>query len=169
MTMEEFLDLMEVNLEEAFVVPLTGRRVVNIEEMRKLIAEMRDSFPEQFQKAKFIVRDRDAILDKANHQAELIIKQAQARAQALIEEQEVMRQARANAREVTTAAQAESQVLLDNAHGREAEMRRDAFQYVDAMLQHTEKTLSKSQEELAKIQHEVQSKKELLEKNRGNA
>lgn len=172
MTIDELLNLMEDNLEDAFVVPLTGRRMVNADKMQELIDQMRANLPPQIQKAKAIVGDRDAIVDKARKKADALVQEAEARARVMVNKEEVVKQSQSYAREVAATADAKAketaaeaaknaEEVMKHARQQAGEMRHNALRFSEDVLRQTEMVLERGYEEVKAVRAGV------LEKSKG--
>ena len=126
MNVEELLDLMEETLEAGTAVPFAaGKRVVDVDRMRDIIDEVRES--------KKIVNDREQILKNAHVEAESVIQQAEERARALVSEQEIVKRSQQRVVEILTAAQTQNK-----------EIRRQTSLYCEEVLKRSEEVLVKS-------------------------
>ena len=134
MNVTELLDTIEDALEESAGMPLSGgKRIVNVEQIRDYLDEIRANLPGELRQAQQIVNDRAQILDSANAQAQVIVKKAEERARVLVSEAEIVRAAQQRAAEITSAAQSESRTL-----------RQTVTDYCDNMLKNTEDTMTEN-------------------------
>ena len=134
MNVTELLDTIEDALEESAGMPLSGgKRIVDVEQMRDYLDEIRANLPGELRQAQQIVNDRAQILDSANAQAQVIVKKAEERARVLVSEAEIVRAAQQRAAEITSAAQSESRTL-----------RQTVTDYCDNMLKNTEDTMTEN-------------------------
>ena len=121
MNVNELLDTIEDALEEGANVPLSGgKKIVDVEQIRDLLDEIRANLPGELRQAQQIVNDRAQIVETANAQAQVIVKKAEERARILTSE----------AADITTAAQNEVRTL-----------RQTVTDYCDNMLRNTEETM----------------------------
>ena len=75
MNVNELLDTIEDALEESASVPLSGgKRIVDVEQIRDYLDEVRAALPGELRQAQQIVNDRAQIVDSANAQAQAIVK-----------------------------------------------------------------------------------------------
>ena len=75
MNVNELLDTIEDALEESANVPLSGgKRIVDVEQIRDYLDEVRAALPGELRQAQQIVNDRAQIVDSANAQAQAIVK-----------------------------------------------------------------------------------------------
>ena len=134
MNVNELLDTIEDALEEGANVPLSGgKKIVDVEQIRDYLDEIRANLPGELRQAQQIVNDRAQILDSANAQAQVIVKKAEERARVLVSEAEIVRAAQQRAAEITSAAQSESRTL-----------RQTVTDYCDNMLKNTEDTMTEN-------------------------
>jgi vacuolar-type H+-ATPase subunit H len=126
------LQQLEQLVLEAKSMPLSSSVLVNRDEVLQMLADMQESLPEEIKQARWIVKDREDLLNKARAEGERIVEQAH-------EEQRRM----ALKEEVARRADAEAQSILEDAQDRADAMRREAEDYVDAKLAQFEITLRK--------------------------
>ena len=109
MNVNELLDTIEDALEEGANVPLSGgKKIVDVEQIRDYLDEIRANLPGELRQAQQIVNDRAQIVETANAQAQAIVKKAEERARILVSEAEIVKAAQQRAGEITTAAQNEA-------------------------------------------------------------
>ena len=131
MNVNELLDTIEDALEEGANVPLSGgKKIVDVEQIRDYLDEIRANLPGELRQAQQIVNDRAQIVETANAQAQAIVKKAEERARILVSEAEIVKAAQQRAGEITTAAQNEARTL-----------RQTVTDYCDNMLKNTEETM----------------------------
>ena len=121
MNVNELLDTIEDALEEGANVPLSGgKKIVDVEQIRDLLDEIRANLPGELRQAQQIVNDR----------AQIVVKKAEERARILTSEAEIVKAAQQRAAEITTTAQNEVRTL-----------RQTVTDYCDNMLRNTEETM----------------------------
>ena len=131
MNVNELLDTIEDALEESANVRLSGgKRIVDVEEIRDYLDEVRAALPGELRQAQQIVNDRAQIVDSANAQAQAIVKKAEERARILVSDAEIVKAAQQRASEITSAAQTEARTL-----------RQTVTDYCENMLRTTEDTM----------------------------
>lgn len=131
MNVNELLDTIEDALEESASVPLSGgKRIVDVEQIRDYLDEVRAALPGELRQAQQIVNDRAQIVDSANAQAQAIVKKAEERARILVSDAEIVKAAQQRAAEITVAAQTEARTL-----------RQTVTDYCENMLRTTEDTM----------------------------
>ena len=131
MNINELLDTIEDALEESANMPLSGgKRIVDVDQIRDYLDEVRANLPGELRQAQAIVNDRAQIVDSANAQAQAIVRKAEERARVLVSESEIVKTAQQRASEIMAQAQAESRTL-----------RQTTADYCDNMLKTTEETM----------------------------
>lgn len=100
--------------------------------------------PEEIDLARKVLEERDAILDEAHKEAELIAARADEAYQARIREAEETREAMVNETEVMQQASAEAGQILADAHRVDVEYRMKARDYTDDLLGQTEGNLNEA-------------------------
>ena len=134
MNVNELLDTIEDALEESAGMPLSGgKRIVDVEQIRDYLDEVRAALPGELRQAQQIVNDRAQIVDSANAQAQAIVKKAEERARILVSDAEIVKAAQQRASEITSAAQTEARTV-----------RQTVTDYCDNMLKTTEETMAEN-------------------------
>ena len=133
MNVNELLDTIEDALEESAGMPLSGgKRIVDVEQIRDYLDEVRSNLPVELRQAQSIVSDRAQLIESANAQAQAIVKKAEERARILVSEAEIVKAAQQRASEIVSAAQTEARTV-----------RQTVTDYCDNMLKTTEETMAK--------------------------
>ena len=123
MNVNELLDTIEDLLEESTGMPLSGgKRIVDVEQIRDYLDDIRANLPVELRQAQSIVSDRAQLIESANAQAQAIVKKAEERARILVSEAEIV-----------SAAQTEARTV-----------RQTVTDYCDDMLKTTEETMSEN-------------------------
>ncbi|HEY5517689.1 MAG TPA: ATPase [Coriobacteriia bacterium] len=126
------IDRIEESMDTGRSIPLMRGRLVDIEKVYEIIDEIRGNFPDELKQARWIVKERQEMLEEAEKEANRILEEARDRADSMASEQEVVRRA---------AEQAAS--ILDEARQQEREIRLGAEDYADEMLANLEVNLGK--------------------------
>ncbi len=94
--------------------PLSGggsKKIIDADAAYEILDDIKRSLPDEFQKARRILRERDEILDSAEEEANHIVKDAEDKANTLASEQEVVRLANNAAEDVRRHAEEEARKL----------------------------------------------------------
>jgi len=133
MSIEEILEEMESLLLEAARVPFTNKRLLEEDDLGRLIDELRDSLPGELMEANKIISDRQQLLEQAQKDAQSIVEQAKTYINKLTDESNIMRQAQEQAAEIVQRARKTSH-----------ELQTDSFGYADDVFGYMEETLTKA-------------------------
>ncbi len=129
-SIEEILENMDDLLDNSKSLPFTSKILIDAEQMRELINDVRLNIPQEIKRAKVIDFDRERILKSAEEQAETIIRNAETKKDAMISEQEITKEAKKRAVEILNKAQNTSK-----------EVRAALDQYVEKRLTDVESEL----------------------------
>ncbi len=119
----ELLDEIEEVLETASGFPLTGKVLVDAEEIRDILKEIRVELPDEIQQAQWIKNERQRILDEAKREYESTMKDAKLQAESLIENDDITMKAKVRAEEIMRFAETSSKNL-----------KLSTFDYIDSSL-----------------------------------
>jgi hypothetical protein len=126
-------------LDSARSMPLSASVMVNREEFGEILQDAIDGLPEELRQARWLLKERDEVLQRADREAERIIDVARVRAERMVERTEVVREARRTAEDV-----------VDEAGRVAAQMRLEAEDYVDRKLAAFEVVLDRTMQQVAK-------------------
>jgi cell division septum initiation protein DivIVA len=126
------LDRLEDAIAQATKVPLTGKVLLDPDELLSLMDEMRELLPQEIRDANRVARDREAILTEARDQAESTVREAQALAARLTAEHSVAQEAQKQADE-----------LIDQAKRVAREIRQNALEWADELFGRVQPDLEK--------------------------
>ncbi|MCD8007273.1 MAG: ATPase [Oscillospiraceae bacterium] len=147
MTIDEILEMMDEILDKAITVPFSNKKsLVDTEQLRDCIDNIRYNLPTEIRKAKEMVADRSTIIKEANDKAEQIIKDAEEKAKKIVSEEEIVKQARAAAQDITAQS-----------HAMDLQIKRAMVEKLDGILSDTEKSLNKSLSEVKAARETVKA------------
>jgi len=126
------IDRIEEAMDSGRSVPLMRGRLIDIDKVYEIIDEIRGNFPDELKQARWIVKERQEMLEEAEKEANRILEEARDRADAMAAEQEVVRRANEQAA-----------AILDDSRAQEREIRLGAEDYADEMLANLEVNLGK--------------------------
>ena len=89
----ELLEELEDLVDEATGLPLTGKIMVDAEEIFQIVREIRLALPDDVQQAKWIRDERDRILAEAKTEYERIIREAKKQADLMVEKDVITQRA----------------------------------------------------------------------------
>ncbi|MCL5291083.1 MAG: ATPase [Actinobacteria bacterium] len=126
------IDRLEDLIANSRKVPLAGSVIINEQSLYDLIDELRAAMPDELKQARWIVKERQEMIEEAEKEANRIVEEARDKADRMASEMEVVKIAEKKATDVVEAAQA-----------REREIRLGAEDYADEMLANLEVNLGK--------------------------
>ena len=85
----ELLEEIEEIVDTAAGFPLTGKIMIDSEELLEIVREIRSELPDEIQQAQWIKNERERIMEEAKTQYEKIIEDAQKQAEALVESNDI--------------------------------------------------------------------------------
>ena len=111
MTVLDLLDEIEEIVETSSAVPLTNKIMVDGNELREIVKEIRQSLPDDVQQAKWIKEQKNNILSEAKQEYEKIQVEAKKHADYLVDEHEIVLKAQKKADDIQKNAQEFSTML----------------------------------------------------------
>ncbi|MEX1177705.1 MAG: hypothetical protein WEB09_04520 [Nitriliruptor sp.] len=130
---EAQLHQLERLVGEAKAVPLSASIMVNRAEVEGLVADIRDALPEELTQARWVVKERDEILERAEVDGARMLEETRVEQARLVSREEVVR-----------AADREAARIVDEASEHARQIRLEAEDYVDAKLANFEIVLTKT-------------------------
>ena len=127
------------SLDAARSMPLSASVMLNRDEFGEVLQRAIDGLPEELRQARWLLKERDEVLQRAEHEAARIIDVARVRAERMVERTEVVREARRAAEDT-----------IDQAGRLAAQMRLEAEDYVDRKLASFEVVLDRTMQQVAK-------------------
>ena len=124
------LESIEDMLENSKTLPFTNKAVLDKEELLDIIKEIRLKLPEELKQAKVIKEEHDRIIEKANEEAQDIVKEAENRIISMIDEHEI-----------TKKAYEQKNKIIENANDMAREISNGTKAYADNILAGVQVTL----------------------------
>lgn len=144
---DDILDMMDDMLDNASTVPFSVKKsIIDCDQMRDYINEIRLNLPQEIKQAKLIVRDRQTIINDANKEADSIVRRAEDRAKVIVSNDEITKAAKARAVEMVNQAQAKSK-----------EIKNAANKYIDDVLVQAEECLQANLADIRKTRQAVKA------------
>lgn len=145
----EILDIigaLEDLIDTSSRFPLTGKCMVDRDEMEALIDELRMKLPDDIKTAEWIRDERDRIIEEARNEAAFIVQEAQEKALRLVDENEITIQASEKATEMVEEAKQQSR-----------DYRRGAAEYAGSVMQELEGSVEVLLKEIKANREELES------------
>ncbi|MBW3619634.1 MAG: hypothetical protein KY461_05265 [Actinobacteria bacterium] len=131
--LEAKLHQLEQMVAEAKAVPLSSSIMLNKAEVDGLLTEIRASVPEELRRARWVVKERDELIEEARIEADRILAEARTERDRLIARTEVVQ-----------AADREAERIVEQSREHARQIRLEAEDYVDAKLANFEVVLHKT-------------------------
>ena len=123
MELLSLIDTLTEKIESASSIPLSGKSLIDKEEIVELIQEIKLKMPDDLKKAKWITDSREEIIENAKKDAAARIEKAKSEIITMMSETEIARQARELAADIESKANANA-----------SEIRVGAMRYSDQLL-----------------------------------
>jgi dsDNA-specific endonuclease/ATPase MutS2 len=131
--LQHLVDRLEELLNAGRHLPFSGMTLVDEQRMLEIIDQMRISIPEEIEKAKRVIRERDRVMAQANEEAARIRELAREKSETLIQRDSI-----------TQAAQARAASIIEQSRQEANNIRQEADQYVIDVLGDLEDALMRT-------------------------
>ena len=115
MDLQYLIDRLETMVTSAKRMPITGKLMMDEQELADLIDQMRTVLPEEVRAARKVLRERDTIISEAQQQADEVLKTAHEQAEMLLDQEGLMAEAQARANQHLEEAMQVAQHRIDGA------------------------------------------------------
>ncbi len=103
-------------------VPLTGKVILDEDDVYSFLDHLRRLVPEEIDRARRLLADRDRLLEQARAEAEAMVKQASSYVERMARESEITRKAEEQARRMLAQAEARSREVRASANAYAADV-----------------------------------------------
>ncbi len=110
---DEILDDVIGVLEAARPMPMSSTVKVNRDELLDLLIEARHRLPEELRNARWLLKQREEFLERAEHEKAEIIESGRSHAARMVERQEIVKASEVRARQILSDAQTDARNLLN--------------------------------------------------------
>src|SRR5262245_64883763 len=118
---------------------------VNREEFGAVLQDAMDGLPEELREARWLLKERDQVVERASNEAGRLVEAARVRAERMVEKNELVREARRT-----------SEQIIEDAERQAAAMRHEAEDYVDRKLAAFEVVLDRTMQQVQKGRERLQ-------------
>lgn len=126
------LNELEELIENSSKIPFTRKVMVEEDRLLDLLDRIRTTMPEEVRQAKWIIQEREKVLQDSQKEAIRIMDDAQKQVEKKADDSEIVRQAKTNAEEILARAESVA-----------AEIREGAKGYADDILVNLQENLGK--------------------------
>lgn len=144
MDTRKLLEELENVVMNASDVPFTSKKMVDKEEVTRLIEAINQSLPNELENAKRIVADKERILLDAEKKADDTIAQAKDYIARITEESELVKQAQERANQIVSSANQSAEELRTSS----VTYATDVLKYVETNMENMLDTLKKNRQSL---------------------
>ena len=127
------LENLEELLESGAKVPFSSKVMVDIDELREILEDIRLKLPDELKQAKWVKEERQRIIEDAEKEAEGLMKDAEQKIITLVDEHVITKQALAQKEEI-----------IENANKVSKEISVGTRDYADAVLEKAEEVLKET-------------------------
>lgn len=127
------LENLEELLESGAKVPFSSKVMVDAEELKEILEDIRLKLPDELKQAKWVKEERQRIIEDAEKEAEGLIKDAERKIITLVDEHVITKQALAQKEEI-----------IENANKVSKEISVGTRDYADAILEKVEEVLKET-------------------------
>lgn len=138
------LERIEDIIEESSKFPLSNKVMIDKEEILEVINEIRLKLPDEINRASWVAKERQRILNEAQSEADELIEKVKEQQKFLVEDNEITKQAQKYAKQ-----------LIEEAEIKANDMKIGAYNYSDEIL-------SKLQEKIREINSIIEQNREVL-------
>jgi len=142
------LNELEELIENSGKIPFTKKVMVEEDRLLDLLDRIRTTMPEEVRQAKWIIQEREKVLNDSQKEAMRIMDDAQKQVERKADDSEIVRQAKINAEEI-----------IAKAEGMAAEIREGAKGYADDILVNLQESLGKILSQIEQGRSELRSMK----------
>lgn len=119
----KLLEEIEDIIEDSSTIPLTGKVMIDKEEIFSIIKAIRIKLPDEIKQAEWIKEERQRILAEAQNEADNIVGEVKTHVEEMIEKDEITKLASERANEIVSKAKSNAR-----------EIRIGAIEYADELL-----------------------------------
>lgn len=149
------LENLEEILEAGTKVPFSTKVMVDAEELREIIEDIRLKLPDELKQAKWIKEERERIIAEAQKDADDIVKEAENRIISMIDEHEI-----------TKKAYDKKTEIIADANEMYREITQGTNTYVDGILANIENNMMELGKTLSGVEMTIQNALETIQNNR---
>lgn len=107
----ELLEYLQDMIESSPKMPITGKTIIDKKEFNEVINQIINYLPDQFQKAQWVVNEKDKILKEAQKKSDNFKKEAAEMMKQNVETHDIVREAKMRASEIIALAQRDAKAI----------------------------------------------------------
>jgi DNA repair exonuclease SbcCD ATPase subunit len=141
----QMLEQLREALDSARKLPMSASVSINRDEFGAILQDAIDGLPEELREARWLLKERDQVVERAAAEASRLVDAARVRAERMVEKNELVREARRTSEEI-----------LEDAERQAAAIRHEAEDYVDRKLAAFEVVLDRTMQTVQKGRERLQ-------------
>lgn len=127
---EEMISEIEIFIDNCKFQPLSSSKIiVPKEDLMQMVGELKLKMPNEIERCKKIMRNKEAILADARARADSIITESVAEANRLVDQSQIVEQANLRANEITDMARSQAEQIIAEANEDAKEVRAGSMYY----------------------------------------
>jgi len=111
------LNELEELIESSSKIPMTRKVLIDEDKVLDLLDHIRTTLPEEIRQAKWIIQERDKVLNDSQKEAMRIMEDAQKQVEKQADDSEIVRQAKKVAEEIVHRAESVAREIKEGARG----------------------------------------------------
>lgn len=135
MAIRDVLEDLETLVADAAHVPLSGKCMIDENDLVHLVEELRNTLPTALAQAEDIMTERDTIIAKAQSEADHIIEEAKKEAERRVANSQIEREAREQARAIREETNEQARAIMTETKDKAAAMMEEANEKAAAMIE----------------------------------
>jgi hypothetical protein len=144
----ELIDELLEYIENSSNLPLSNKSVIDKYEVIETIKEIKKSIPEEMNKAKWVIREREKIINDAKREAEETLNNSGKQLMKMIDEHEITKSARIKAQET-----------IQDMQNKKAEINSSIKEYANGILKDLETNLERCLMQIKENRREIEQNK----------
>ena len=142
----EMLEYLEEVLENAPKIPITGKAMIDTKEFEEVIEQIRNYLPDELKKAKWVMGEKDRILENAQKEYQNVKKETMEMMRKNIENHDMVKEAKLRASEIIALAKRDAKAITIGSR----EIEEKKLQLIQSMQESFEKTAKEIEEKMTK-------------------
>lgn len=123
MKVYELLNELKEIAESSSKVPLTGKSLVDSEDILEIVNEIINELPNELQRAQWITDEKNRLISEAENERQIILEEAKVKADEMVDQHEITNRARIKAQEI-----------LDRADMQCTNLKMGTYEYLDNVM-----------------------------------
>jgi hypothetical protein len=136
------LDTLRDELSSGSRLPFAQRTLIDQEDCLRIVEQLRATLPQELDKARAVLEERDRILDDAEVEANERLTEVKAQVRRLTDEHQITRAARVKAVEIEEQAEARSRQIRKEADDYVRDLLREARQRIEQSIKNLSASLT---------------------------